>query len=260
VSGASGTSTPPPGRPGSPWRSVLLTALAALPVLLLLLGLGTWQVQRLAWKTDLLARLAAAEAAAPVPLDPTAGALPEPYTKLSTRGRFLHDREALLGAEVRDGRLGAHLLTPLEREGGRRPALLVDRGWVPFDPGGAALDAAAPIMRPQGEVTVTGYARPAQSRTWLSATDDPARRRFFTFDPEAIGAALGLPAVEPFALVALAGGEAGARGELPIPATALPRPENPHLGYAITWYGLALSLVLVFLAWARRRLKDSRPA
>lgn len=246
--------------PRPTWRGVVRAALAVLPVLAVLLGLGTWQVRRLAWKTDLLARLDAAEAAAPVPLDAGAGP-PEPYAKVSARGRFLHDREALLGVEVRGERMGAHLLTPLQREEGRRPALLVDRGWVPLEPrGGAAPDAAAAIARPQGEVTVIGYVRPGQARDWLSATDDPARRRFFTFDPAAIGTALGLPAVEPFGLVALAAGGEGAGGGLPVPAAALPRPNNPHLGYAITWYGLALALVLVFLAWARRRLKDSGPA
>lgn len=259
MSGPGGDRAPAPAGPRRPWRGVLLAALAVLPVLLALLGLGTWQAQRLAWKADLLARLEAMEAAPPVPLDALAGP-PEPYAKLAAAGRFLHGREALLGFAVRHGRMGAHLLTPLEREGGRRPALLVDRGWVPLAPDGAAPDPAAGIARPEGEVTVIGYARPGQAREWVSPTDDPARRRFFVFDPVTIGAALGLPAVEPFGLVALAEGDAPARGPFPVPATALPRPTNPHLGYAITWYGLALALVLVFLAWARRRLKDPGPA
>ncbi|WP_369413560.1 SURF1 family protein [Caldovatus aquaticus] len=242
----------PAARP--PRRGVLLAALAGLPVLLALVALGTWQLQRLAWKTALLARLDAAAAAPAVPLE-TLASPPEPYAKVSVRGRFLHDRAALLGAEVRGGRLGARLLTPLQRAAGG-PALLVDRGWVPLAPDGAAPDPAARIARPEGEATVVGYVRPAQARDWLAAADDPARRRFFTFDPAAIGAVLGLPAVEPFGVVALADGAGGET--LPIPAAALPRPDNPHLGYAVTWYGLALALVLVFLAWARR--KESRAA
>ena len=62
----------------------------------------------------------------------------------------------------------------------------------------------------------------------------------------------GLPRVAPFGLVALGQAEG-----LPQPARALPRPSNNHLGYVITWYGLAVALVGVFLAWARRRLKES---
>lgn len=224
------------------WRHLAAPVIVALPVLLILLGLGTWQVQRLAWKTDLLARLAAAEAAPPIPLG---AGTPEPYVRLVARGRFDHTSESLLGLEVRGATLGAHLLTPLLREDA--VPLLVDRGWVPLERG-------QPIARPQGPVTVTGYARPGETAGRFAAADDPAGRRFYTFDPQAIGRALGLPDTAPFGLVALAG--AGSAETLPIPARTLPRPNNPHLGYAITWYGLAVALVGVFAAFARRRLKE----
>jgi surfeit locus 1 family protein len=217
-----------------------------LPVLALLLGLGTWQVQRLAWKTDLLARITAAEAGPPLPLG--VAAPPPAYAKVVATGRFDFGREALLGAEVRGTALGGRLLTPLQRSDGG-PPLLVDRGWVPFE------RAAASIVRPGGEVSVVGYVRPAESRGTFAAADDAPGRRFYTFDPEAIGRALGLPAVAPFGLVVLAPPGGAAPGVLPVPAQTLPRPNNPHLGYAITWYGLAAALVAVFVAfvWKARR-------
>lgn len=228
-------------------RRILAPALAALPVFVLLCGLGAWQVRRLHWKADLLARIEASERAPPVPLGDAPGLfVPEPFAKVVASGRFDHEREALLGVEVRGTTLGAHLLTPLLRSGA--PPLLVDRGWVP-------LERARPVDRPDGEVAVTGYVRGAQRRDWLSPTDDVAGRRFYLFDPAAIGAALDLPATPaPFGLVALA--PAGADRALPEAARTLPRPNNPHLGYAITWYGLAASLVGVFLAFARQRLGD----
>jgi surfeit locus 1 family protein len=214
-----------------------------------LCGLGTWQVQRLHWKNDLLARIEASERAPPAPLGDAA----EPFAKVVATGRFDHAREALLGVEVRGTTLGAHLLTPLLRADGR-PPVLVDRGWVP-------LERSRPIDRPEGEVAVAGFVREADRRDWNSPADDAPRRRFYVFDPEAIGAALGLPAPPaPFGLVALAGpaaaANAAARPPLPEAARSLPRPDNRHLGYAITWYGLAVSLVAVFAAFARQRLKD----
>jgi surfeit locus 1 family protein len=215
-------------------RRPLLLTLAALPVLAILLALGTWQVHRLAWKTDLLARIAAAEAAPAAPLREP----PEPLSKVRATGRFDHSREALLGLEVRGPILGAHLITPLIRPDG--PPILVDRGWVP-------LERRNPVAHPEGEVTVEGWVHPGDRPGLFSARDDPAARRFYTFDPPAIGAALGLPAVAPFALVAL-----GPPGS-PDPARTLPRPTNNHLGYAITWYGLALSLVGVLAAFALRK-------
>jgi len=206
--------------------------LAALPVLCVLLVLGTWQMQRLHWKTALLARIAAAEAAPAAPL----GDPPDPFQKVAAVGRFDHARAALLGLEVRGPVLGARLLTPLLREGA--PAVLVDRGWVP-------IEGAAP-SRPEGPVTVEGFVHPGDRPGLFAAADDRAARRFFTLDPPSIGAALGLP-VAPYAIVAL--GPAGN----PDPARRLPRPTNNHLGYAITWYGLALALVGVVIAFLVRR-------
>lgn len=220
-------------------RPLLIATLASLPVLGLLLFLGTWQVQRLHWKNDLIARIAASERTPAAPLAEP----PEMLAKVRVAGRFDHAREAQLGLEVRGAVLGAHLVTPLLREGA--PPILVNRGWVP-------LERSAPLSRPEGEVTVEGWVHPGDRANWFSASDDAAARRFFTFDPPAIGAALGLPQVAPFGLVAL-----GAPGALPEPARTLPRPTNNHLGYAITWYGLALSLVGVLAAFALRRRKET---
>ena len=217
--------------------------LAALPVLAALLGLGTWQVQRLHWKTALLDRLAAAEAAPPLPLGPLGAGPPAPFAKLYAEGRLDHAREVRLGFSVRDGAPGAQLLTPLLRDGA--PPVLIDRGWVPL--------AGGAIERPAGPLRITGYARPADTRDWNSPQDDAAQRRFYLFDPAAIGAAIGLPGLAPFGLVAL--DPAAAPGALPAAARRLPRPENPHLGYAITWFGLAAALVGVVVAvlWQGRR-------
>ncbi len=219
-------------------RRLILPLIVTLPVLLVLLYLGTWQAQRLGWKTAILARIDAAEAgpAQPIPADPT------PFTRIEAAGRFDHARESLLGLEVRGAMLGARLVTPLLRDGA--PAILVDRGWVPLEPGRA-------IDRPEGEARVTAWVRPTERANRFSAADDPAARRFYTFDPAAIGPAIGLPQVAAFALVAL--GEAPG---LPQPDRRMPRPSNNHLGYAITWYGLAAALVGVFAVWARRRWKE----
>ncbi|MDO9710231.1 SURF1 family protein [Paracraurococcus lichenis] len=216
-----------------------LPVIAALPVLVILIGLGNWQVRRLHWKTDLLASIAAAEAGPPAPLDAAA----RPFAKVAAAGRFDYDREAMLGVELRGTTLGTHLVTPLLRDGA--PPLLVDRGWVP-------MERTRPVARPEGRVEVTGFVRPADERDWNSPKDDPAGRRFYVFDPAAIGRALDLPPPMPFGLVALAPPGAPVDA-LPAAPRHLPRPDNPHLGYAITWYGLAVSLVGVLGAFLWRR-------
>jgi surfeit locus 1 family protein len=234
-------------------------------MLLVLLGLGSWQVKRLFWKQALLAQIAQAEAAKPMPLaQAEAHGTLSPFMKISATGTFLPDETALYGAEVRDvarnpdmggpdmggPAMGAQLIEPMREVNGE--LILVDRGWVP-------LSRAKPLDQPTGGVpggvvTVSGYIRLGDTQHWFSATDDPPARQFFTLDPRAIGAAIGQPNIRPFVLVALgAGGGADAIVQhWPDPARHLPRPPNNHLSYAITWYGLAVALLAIFLIWARK--------
>ena len=222
-------------------RRLLVPALSTAVMLIVLLGLGTWQVKRLAWKQGLLAQIDAAEQRPAVPL----GDSPPPFAKVAAEGHPRPDLAARYGADVRDTNAGpvsgAQLIVPLERAGA--PPLLVVLGWV-------ADRAALPTLPTGDHVAVTGYVRPAEHPHWFAAPDDPAGRRFYTLDPAAIGAALGLPDVAPFTLVAL--GPPPPDGRTPIPAEHLPRPPNNHLQYAITWYGLAAALVVVFFIYARK--------
>lgn len=238
--------------PPRPWQRLILPSFLALPVLALLLGLGTWQMQRLGWKQGVLAELAAAQALPPVPAPDN----PAPFAHLTATGRLRPGVEALLGLEVRGPVLGASLIAVLDREGA--PPLLVERGWVPLQ-GGA-------ILRPEGEVTLTGYARFADRRSLFAARDDPAGRRFYSFDPRAIAASLGVPDAPPYALAVVVPaaplGPSGfgatppaQRGPVPDAAHGFPSPGNPHLGYALTWFGLALAWIAIFSLWARGRLR-----
>ncbi len=213
-------------------------------MLMVLIGLGTWQIYRLHWKQGILAQIATAEAAPPIPLGPN----PAPYTKVSVTGRFRFDLAVQYASEVRDTpagpAIGTYQIVPLERPGA--PAILVNRGWIPQNRDMALND-------PSGEVTVTGYVRPGDTARWFSAADDVAGRQFFTLDPGAIARAVQKPDVLPFVLVALG---SAPYNIYPAPADHLPRPPNNHLSYVITWYGLALALVVVFVVWMRKALRQ----
>ena len=248
-------------------RRLLWPGLMTAGMLIVLLGLGTWQVKRLFWKQALLARIAHAETAAPIPLaqiqaqsatTPSTPAqsgllrqplMPSPFMKVSVTGTYLADQTALYGAEVRDiasgPAMGAQLIEPLRQANGE--VILVDRGWVP-------VSRPAPLDQPSGTVTVSGYTRFGDTASWFSATDDLAARRFFTLDPKAIGDAIGQPNLPPFVLVVLAAETRPAAivDHWPDPARHLPRPPNNHLSYAITWYGLAVAQLAIFLIWARK--------
>ncbi len=221
-------------------RRFLVPSVTVIVMMAILIGLGSWQVYRLQWKDSILARIADAELAAPVPLKPD----PKPYTKVAATGRFRFDLTAQFGAEVRDTNrgpiMGSYQIVPLERDG--LPPILVDRGWVPQM-------RETPLDDPAGLVTITGYIRPEERARWFSPTNDVATRQFFTLDPDAIAGAIGLATPMPFTLVALG---PSSPVSFPVPAQHLPRPPNNHLSYAITWYGLAVALVVIFIVWARK--------
>ncbi len=221
---------------------VLPAAIATAVALAILIALGVWQLQRRTWKLGILADIDRAESGPAVPL----GLDPARFAKVVLTGTLLPPR-ALYGIEVRDQlggqpREGGQLIGLVARPGA--PDVVVDLGWVPIDNG--APDPLRPA--PARAVTVTGYVRSPEHPGWLSARDDPSARRFYTLDPAAIGAALGVRDVAPFTLVALGKAEPGA----PVPADALPRPPNNHLQYAFTWFGLGATLVWVFGSWVKR--------
>lgn len=224
-------------------RRLLWPALTTAAMLALALGLGVWQVQRLAWKTALLAEIDQGEAAPAISLP----AEPRPFTKVRVEGRLREDLAALYGTEVRATAagpvLGAFLLNPIERPGA--DPIIVDRGWVP---------ANAPPGTGGVPAMIEGYIRAPEKPLRFGATDDPATRRFYALDPAAIGASLGLQRVAPFTLIALGNVP---RGTYPEPSNALPRPANNHFIYALTWFGLGAALLGVFGVYARRIMKAS---
>lgn len=219
-------------------RRLLLPGLMTAAMLAILLGLGTWQMQRRAWKAGMLAAINAAEANPAIPMP----AAPAPFSKVMAEGTLApQSPTARYGAELRRGQMGAHLIVPLRLADGR--VVLTDLGWL--------ADGAAPPL-PAAPLRVEGFIRPGETAGWAAATDNLATRRFYTLDPAKIGLALGQPTVAPYVLVALGSAAPGQ----PEPAVHLPRPPNDHLSYALTWYGLAAVLAVIFLVHARKVLRS----
>ena len=232
-------------------------ALAA-PVFALLVGLGVWQVERLAWKEDMLARIDGRIHGAPVPLAPSAQwpALARgdfDYTRVSVAGTFIPGKEALIFRSTGhvEGKLaqpGYWVMAPLRLADGA--TLLVNRGFVGLD---RKDDPRRAASLPAGETAVTGLLRLAETRNPFTPADDPAKGAGYTRDPLAIAAALRLERPAPFSLDEDA--HAPAAEGLPAGgATVLDIPNN-HLSYALTWFGLAATLVAMLVLFLRRRAR-----
>ena len=228
---------------------LLWPALAAGIAFAILVGLGTWQLARLSWKEGLIRAIAERSTAAPVkaPAEGEWAGLSKgevEYRRVTLEGSFLHASEARIFTDLPRTKgpargIGYWVLTPLIQADGS--VVIVNRGFVPIE---RADPASRREGQTDGEVTVTGLIRWAEERNLFTPSDDPASGQWFTRDPAAIATAAGLRRVAPFTVDA----EASAPGGLPQGGETRLVLSNRHLEYALTWYGLALGLVIVTVA------------
>lgn len=231
-------------------RSLLWPSLWSAFGLLLLLGLGTWQVQRLSWKEGLIAQRNAALEAAPVPLPKTlAAATALEFHPVRAQGQFLNDRELFLNAQSLKGDQGFHVVTPFRLSDGT--ILFVDRGFVPTE---HELPAAHEAGAIDGPTAVTGLLRLPEPAGWFTPPNEPQRNSWFSIDLPAMAAAAHVGTALPFYIDADATPNAGGWPQGGQTITELP---NNHLQYAITWYALAAALVVVYIRFAQRRLRSA---
>lgn len=229
-------------------RSLFLPGLLTLFALAVLIGLGTWQMQRLHWKEDLIRRVEARIAEPAVPLPPAGWPALDlgewEYRPVEMSGTFRHDLETRVYVLLTEPRgplsgPGYFILTPLETGEGR---VLVNRGFVPLD--------TQSFPRPEGLTTVRGLLRAPEGRNMFTPSDDPQNRLFYARDPAPIAQTLGIP-LAPFTIDAVETPPGG----LPQGGETRINFPNRHLEYALTWYGLAGALVAVFAAFAWSRLR-----
>ncbi len=197
----------------------------------ILVALGVWQLERLEWKTAMLAEIDARLAAAAVPVPAAPDPEADRYLRVRAEGALQAGEVHVYTAGPR-GAVGYRVIAPLALPDGRR--ILLDRGFVPIGDKDAA--------RPPGPIAATG------NLVWPregAARPDRASNVWIARDVPLLAEALD---AEPVMVVAAESDPPG--GPIPLPVTvAIP---NDHLSYAITWFGLATVWTLMTLLWLSR--------
>ena len=242
-------------------RGLLAPSIAAACAFLVLIGLGTWQVERLAWKEALIATVTARFAAPPTRLPaPTDWARLDPatdeYRRVTFSAEFANDKEALVyttGSSLHGGDAGPGywVFTPARLVGG---TVMVNRGFVPEG-------RQDPKTRLQGEIAgpveIVGVMRWPERPGLFTPAPEPGKNLWFSRDSTAIAATKGVGPVAPFFVEQES---PPAPGGLPQAGALKPFFPNNHLGYAFTWYGLAAVLAVSFSVWFAGRLRARREA
>lgn len=236
-------------------RGLLIPLAFVLGGLAVLLSLGTWQLERLAWKEGLIAALTQRLAAAPVDL-PTPAAWRDlkpdndEFRRVRLRVEF-RDRDALVytsGSPLRDDvkSPGYFAFAVGRLPGGEQ--VVINRGYVK--------DRNYPASTGAGPQDIVGYLRWPEPSPWFVADYDASADTWYVRDHRLMAKLRGWGDIAPFYI----------EQEAPVPPGGAPHPAtlrvslpNHHLQYALTWYGLALVLVAVFAVWLTQRRARPEP-
>jgi surfeit locus 1 family protein len=186
-----------------------------------LLALGVWQVQRLAWKTEILARIDARRSADPVAVPEAPSAAADQYRRVRASG-VIGDGELHIYTSVPLHGVGYRVIAPLALADGRR--VLLDRGFVPI--------AEKKAHRRRGRTVLVGALLWPQEADRFTSPPDREKNVWFVRDVPLMAAAL---ETEPVMIVAEASDDPAA----PLPQPVTPDIPNDHLAYAVSWFGLA---------------------
>jgi surfeit locus 1 family protein len=241
----------------SPRSGLVIPSVAAVVAFAVLIGLGTWQVQRKAWKENLIATVTERFAAPPTALPPPAewprlDPATDEYRRVRFDAELVNDKQALVfttGSSLRGGASGPGywVFAPARIPGG---IVMVNRGFVPDG-------RRDPATRSQGEIAgtiqIVGVMRWPERPGVFTPDAEPAKNLWFSRDSTGMAAAKGIGQVAPFYIEQEA---PPAPGGWPAVGALTPAFPNNHLGYAITWYGLALVLAGCFAVWVVGRARQ----
>lgn len=219
----------------------LIPTLFFIAAFLTFMTLGSWQMERLIWKKSVMAAADAAQHEAIL------ANLPEDisgltYRKAALTGIFMHDKAIHLIGRQQGMSVGYYIITPFSLEDDGR-IILVNRGFSPL----------GEESKPEGMVTVTGLLRPAREKRFFAPENVPEKNIWSYEDLDKIGEMIGS---KPLPLVLEAIGM-HSEGEFPIPNEGKVVFRNDHLGYAITWYLMAIVSAVMFGAYYRKKIIDS---
>lgn len=207
---------------------------------ILLFGLGIWQLDRLSWKNALIANIEHANETAPLQTLPEDLAAHRFY-RVQLSGEYLAEPEFHLAARYFQSKLGYSLLNPFKLDDGR--IVMVSRGWIPAE------HKETTPKAPAGPQTILAQIRTSDERNHFTPENQPAKNVWFGRDALQMGAHAKLD-VLPITLDII--GEQD-RMQLPVPSDGSIKPRNDHLGYAVTWFGIGFAALIISLLYHRKK-------
>ena len=231
------------------FRPTLWPTVFTIPALIMLLTLGTWQLDRLKWKRALIANFET-KIAQPLVLAPESVSDWDAwrFRRVTITGVYQHEKEILITGKTFEGTAGFHVVTPFLADDGR--VILVNRGWIPEK---LSERKQRPETLIQGLVKVEGILRQDKRRGYFVPDNEPKNEVWLYVDTDVMSRHREIVPVAGYYIDAIRRRGAYA---LPIGATTEITVRNEHLQYAMTWYLLAATLGVIYVIYHYRRPDD----
>tara|TARA_Y100000590_G_scaffold468792_1_gene653147 strand:- start:1450 stop:2175 length:726 start_codon:yes stop_codon:yes gene_type:complete len=213
--------------------------------IVLLICLGTWQLHRLDWKTNLIRERESGFFAPSVTINSKNHLEQYFWRRVEVSGSFDHSKELFLAARSLRGNVGFHILTPFKQTNGK--TILINRGWVPREKKESSSRLKGQI---QGQITLEGILTPGSGKGPFTPENDKDKNVWLYVNFKEMSDIVGVhlePAVIDMIETAPGGFPIGSQTRINLP--------NDHMQYAITWYALALALACVWFVWNKNRTK-----
>lgn len=225
---------------GYTFKPRLWPTLMTIPLLVCLIALGNWQLERLDWKLDLIEKIQ-------IRATQTAGALPADardlddleYYHVKIAGQFDHSQELTMYSVGPNGEPGYDLYTPMIFEKGK--SIIVNRGWIPEQ---LKEQNIRPTTLVSEEVSLSGLLRKPWFKLWYGPENEPENNMWFYGDVDAMASQMGLSDYFPMYLYA---DKIVSDNRFPVAGRTEFNIVNNHLDYVMTWYGMAIVLVGIYL-------------
>ncbi|MFZ4124931.1 MAG: SURF1 family protein [Rickettsiales bacterium] len=217
-----------------------------ISAMIVTLGLGTWQVQRLQWKESLIANIEQAKTEKPLAeLPPNETIAAHEFERVKLSGWWVKDTEFHVTPRYFRDTLGYHIFAPLRLKDGR--VVIVNRGWVPAK---RKEISERPESVAKGYTTLVGMIRVGADRNTFTPASSSEKNVWFGRDTELMAIAADLKNVAPVTVDAIGKQDPDV---YPVPFDGEIKLYNQHLSYIVTWYGIALGILVIFLVYHYKR-------
>ena len=226
------------------FRPLLWPSIFSVIIFTILFSFGTWQVKRLFWKEALIERYTTQSQSNPIKNPSKLDSSINEFKSVEFTGSLLHKNEIYITGKTYEGIAGFHVITPFELNNNK--IILINRGWVSE---GYRNPEKRKFSLVEGQILIKGIIRYPQKKGYFVPENDGKNGFWFTIKPNEIINFLNLTSnkvINNYYIDALRQGE---KLTLPIGVTGKPKLRNQHLSYAVTWYGLALSLLFVYFSY-----------